>query len=63
MNYFQNAALGVHGAVVLLSGMLENAITWETDSVTEDYWFFLEVRNVSLQSLDMPLVLTFGARH
>jgi cellulose synthase/poly-beta-1,6-N-acetylglucosamine synthase-like glycosyltransferase len=47
-NYLHNAAIGIHGAFHLMSGKLENAITWDTDSLTEDYW-------VCLHALDMKL--------
>ncbi|KAL9051712.1 MAG: hypothetical protein Q9162_005862 [Coniocarpon cinnabarinum] len=37
-----NAALGIHGAFMLVRGAVENAATWETDILTEDYWFLLQ---------------------
>lgn len=39
----QKASLGIHGAFLLASGKVQNAVTWETDCVTEDYWFLLGV--------------------
>ena len=40
-----NAALGIHGAHMLVRGTVENANTWETDILTEDYWFLLQAVN------------------
>ncbi|KAF2164708.1 glycosyltransferase family 2 protein [Zasmidium cellare ATCC 36951] len=40
-NYRQRASLGIHGAFFLCSGKVENAVTWETAHLTEDYWFLL----------------------
>ena len=39
-----HAALGVHGAYMLNRGVVEHAVTWETDILTEDYWFLSRVR-------------------
>ena len=33
----------LHGSFILIKGSLENAITWDTSCVAEDYWFGLEV--------------------
>ncbi|KAF2731857.1 hypothetical protein EJ04DRAFT_536398 [Polyplosphaeria fusca] len=38
-NWARRASLGVHGSFLLLSGRVENAVGWETDVLTEDYWF------------------------
>lgn len=35
------AALGIHGSFFLSSGKAENAVTWQTAHLTEDYWFLL----------------------
>jgi hypothetical protein len=32
---------GLHGSFVLLNGQVENAVTWDTDCLVEDYWFGL----------------------
>ncbi|KAI2609827.1 glycosyl transferase family group 2-domain-containing protein [Hypoxylon fragiforme] len=40
-NAVQKASLGIHGAFLIASGKVQNAVTWETDCVTEDYWFLL----------------------
>ncbi|KAI0100274.1 hypothetical protein GGR51DRAFT_575530 [Nemania sp. FL0031] len=37
-NYRNYIALGVHGGFLLVRGIVENAVTWDTDSLTEDYW-------------------------
>lgn len=36
-SHLHNAALGIHGAFLLIRGAVENATTWETDVLTEDY--------------------------
>lgn len=33
----------LHGSFILINGSLENAVTWDTSCVAEDYWFGLEV--------------------
>lgn len=40
-NVPHQATLGIHGAFFLSSGKVENAVTWETAHLTEDYWFLL----------------------
>ncbi len=35
--------LGVHGSFLLISGKVQNAVGWDTDSAAEDMWFGLEV--------------------
>lgn len=49
-NYRNYIALGVHGGFLLVRGIVENAVTWDTDSLTEDYWFLLGVRIRSVAS-------------
>ena len=34
----------LHGSFILINGALENAITWDTSCIAEDYWFGLQVR-------------------
>ena len=41
-NLMHNAAIGIHGSFMLVRGAVENAATWETDILTEDYWFLLQ---------------------
>ncbi|KAI1266255.1 glycosyltransferase like family 2-domain-containing protein [Xylariaceae sp. FL1019] len=36
-----HVALGVHGGFLLIRGAVENDVTWDTGSLTEDYWFTL----------------------
>ncbi|KAI0147078.1 glycosyltransferase like family 2-domain-containing protein [Xylariaceae sp. FL1272] len=38
---FNHVALGVHGGFLLIRGAVENDVTWDTGSLTEDYWFLL----------------------
>ncbi|KAF2762996.1 hypothetical protein EJ05DRAFT_22765 [Pseudovirgaria hyperparasitica] len=40
-NVPHRATLGIHGAFFLASGKVENAVSWETAHLTEDYWFLL----------------------
>ncbi|KAI0869639.1 glycosyltransferase like family 2-domain-containing protein [Hypoxylon argillaceum] len=44
-NYRNYIALGVHGGFLLVRGIVENAVTWDTDSLTEDYWFLLGAKD------------------
>lgn len=30
---------GMHGSFAFVNGAVENAVTWETESIIEDYWF------------------------
>ncbi len=30
---------GVHGSFFLINGEVENKVTWDTENLTEDYWF------------------------
>jgi hypothetical protein len=39
-------ALGVHGSFLLISGKVQNAVGWDTDSAAEDFWFGLEVYRI-----------------
>jgi hypothetical protein len=34
---------GVHGSFLLISGLVQNAVGWDTASAAEDMWFGLEV--------------------
>jgi len=34
---------GVHGSFFLVNGDVENVTTWDTDNLTEDYWFASQV--------------------
>ena len=43
-NYVRRPIFGMHGSFMLINGEVENKITWETDNLTEDYWFALQVR-------------------
>lgn len=42
-NYCRRPIFGMHGSFALINGEVENAVTWETDNLTEDYWFALQV--------------------
>ncbi|KAL8917782.1 MAG: hypothetical protein Q9208_007763 [Pyrenodesmia sp. 3 TL-2023] len=33
----------IHGAFILVNGGVENAVTWDTSCVSEDFWFGLQV--------------------
>ncbi|KAI0535646.1 glycosyltransferase like family 2-domain-containing protein [Xylaria digitata] len=44
-NYRNYIALGVHGGFLLVRGIVENAVTWDTNSLTEDYWFLLGAKD------------------
>jgi hypothetical protein len=43
-NYCRRPIFGMHGSFLLINGEVENKVTWETDNVTEDYWFALQVQ-------------------
>lgn len=45
-NFVHRPIFGVHGSFLLTSGKVENAVCWDTDSLVEDYWFGLQVRNI-----------------
>lgn len=46
-NYCRRPVFGMHGSFALINGEVENTVTWETDCLTEDYWFALQVsRNI-----------------
>jgi cellulose synthase/poly-beta-1,6-N-acetylglucosamine synthase-like glycosyltransferase len=34
-----NPVGGMHGSFAFVNGAVENAVTWETESIIEDYWF------------------------
>lgn len=43
---FQRPMYGfTHGAFILINGGIENAVTWDTSCVTEDFWFGIQVCN------------------
>ena len=43
-NWPHKTLLGMHGTFLLCNGEVENAVTWNTDVIAEDYWFGGEVR-------------------
>lgn len=47
-NYCRRPIFGMHGSFALINGAVENSVTWETDNLTEDYWFALQVRATCL---------------
>ncbi|KAJ5443926.1 uncharacterized protein N7458_007798 [Penicillium daleae] len=41
---FKRPLLGwMHGSFILINGAVENAVTWETDCLAEDFWFAFHV--------------------
>ncbi|KAJ3062540.1 hypothetical protein HK102_008732 [Quaeritorhiza haematococci] len=38
-NYFKRPMFGAHGSFLMTNGLVENAITWDLGSLTEDYQF------------------------
>ncbi|KAH7079281.1 glycosyl transferase family group 2-domain-containing protein [Paraphoma chrysanthemicola] len=42
LNWLGKAAVGIRGSFLLIRGSVENACSWDTDSLTEDYAFCLE---------------------
>lgn len=41
---FQRPLLGwMHGSFILINGQAENAVTWDTDCLAEDFWFAYHV--------------------
>jgi len=43
-NHCRRPIFGMHGSFMLINGEVENQITWETDNLTEDYWFALQAQ-------------------
>lgn len=43
LQYMHSTLRGLHGSFILLNGQVENAVTWNTDCLVEDYWFGLQV--------------------
>ena len=43
-DYVGDPSSGIHGSCLLASGAVENGVTWDVDCLTEDYWFYLQVR-------------------
>lgn len=42
---FRRTLLGfMHGSFILINGAVENAVTWDTDCLAEDFWFAYQVR-------------------
>jgi len=33
----------MHGSFILVNGAVENAVTWDTDCLAEDFWFAYQV--------------------
>lgn len=46
-NHVHRPIFGMHGAFLLVNGQVENVVTWDTENLTEDYWFALQVCHVS----------------
>jgi hypothetical protein len=44
LRWLNRAAVGIRGSFLLIRGSVENACTWDNDSLTEDYAFCLKVR-------------------
>jgi hypothetical protein len=42
-SFIHHPFLGMHGSFLLISGSVQNAVGWDTDSKAEDMWFGLEV--------------------
>ena len=42
-NFLGSPVLGVHGSFFMINGEVENVTTWDTDNLTEDYWFATRV--------------------
>jgi len=42
-NCLGSPLFGVHGSFFLVNGDVENVTTWDTDNLTEDYWFASKV--------------------
>ena len=41
-NHLHFPLQGIHGAFLLVRGVVENQVTWDTSSLVEDFWFSLE---------------------
>lgn len=44
MDYLHDPFCGLHGSFLLVNGSVMNHVTWDTDSLVEDYWLALAVR-------------------
>ena len=42
-NFLHVPVFGVHGSFFFTSGRVENQVTWDTDSLVEDFWFGIHV--------------------
>lgn len=42
-SFIHHPFLGMHGSFLLISGSVQNAVGWDTDSKAEDMWFGLQV--------------------
>jgi cellulose synthase/poly-beta-1,6-N-acetylglucosamine synthase-like glycosyltransferase len=52
----------VHGSFILINGEVENAITWDTDCLAEDFWFGYRVRLVAANREDITDALQAANR-
>ncbi|EXJ91982.1 hypothetical protein A1O3_00532 [Capronia epimyces CBS 606.96] len=55
-NHVHRPVFGMHGAYLLINGEVENAVTWETDNLTEDYWFALQADRLGFRFGWIPAI-------
>jgi hypothetical protein len=50
---FKRPLLGwMHGSFILINGAVENAVTWDTDCLAEDFWFAFHVRPLNSLNIE-----------
>jgi cellulose synthase/poly-beta-1,6-N-acetylglucosamine synthase-like glycosyltransferase len=55
--WLNRAAVGIRGSFLLIRGSVENACTWDNNSLTEDYSFCLKVRLKKSVALNVIFVI------
>ncbi len=55
--YFHNPIFGAHGSFLLTNGLVENSITWDLGSLTEDYQFAMHAWTLGYRCGKVPALV------
>jgi hypothetical protein len=56
-SYFRRPIFGAHGSFLLTNGLVENAVTWNLGSLTEDYQFAVHAWNKGFKCGKVPGII------
>lgn len=55
--YFHNPIFGAHGSFLLTNGLVENSVTWDLGSLTEDYQFAMHSWSLGYKCGKVPALV------